>query len=156
VPSALALRADPVVLLDGFGYGHGAQPIRAYVAPLGLTYVRESFNFRFMEPFKHAEMVEMALTLEPEESGLPFTISLSQAKYVSGMQRPPRFHVYEGRSVSSVAIEQPMVVLAGPPIGGKLWEKLRAYVNQNRQLMLQLWRGEITQSAYLTAQHRID
>jgi hypothetical protein len=109
-----------------------------------------------MEPFQHADLVEMALTLEPEESGLPFVISLSQAKYFSGMQCPPRFQVYQGRSVSSVAIEQPIAVLAGPPIGSKAWEKLLAYLNQNHQLMLQLWREEITQAAYLTAQKRIE
>jgi hypothetical protein len=109
-----------------------------------------------MEPFKYANLVEMALTLEPEESGLPLAISLSQAKYVSGKQGPPRFNVYKGGSVSSVTIDQILVVLAGPPIGSKVWKKLRAYVNQNRQLMLQLWRQEITQSAYLTAQQRVD
>ena len=98
---------------------------------------------------------EMALTLRPERTGLPFDICVSESAYVKGQRHRPRLKVFDRtkNTSSSVAIDGAVGILAGDSITGQSWKLLQEYITNNRIPLLALWNEEIDQVEYVR-QHK--
>ncbi len=92
-------------------------------------------------------LFEMALSLKPARTGLPFVIWISEKIYAPACHLP-RLKVYDKGSETSVSINDPVQVLAGAAITGKAWKNLVQYIEINRQLLLDLWEERIDQVDY--------
>ena len=92
-------------------------------------------------------LAEMALTLKPHRTGLPFEIWVSEKSYAEIRHRP-RLKVYDKGYNSSVSVDNPVEVLAGHKITGRKWNRLVEYIKINRELLLDLWDEKIDQVDY--------
>src|ERR1044071_2247950 len=92
--------------------------------------------------------------LKPRRTGLPFELAVSERAYAGSQHHRPRVKVLdrEGKIDASVAIDDPVEVLAGTPITGKAWDDLTRYIQANQGLLLALWAEEIDQVTYVERQ----
>ncbi|HXP60229.1 MAG TPA: hypothetical protein VN829_07040 [Dongiaceae bacterium] len=97
-------------------------------------------------------LCEMA-NLRPRLTGLPFNIFVSEREYAPARHRP-RVKVFDRQRQidASIAVDEPVEVLAGTAITGKDWRALETYILQNRELLLALWDGEIDQDQFTQRQ----
>lgn len=100
-------------------------------------------------------LCEMA-NLRPRLTGLPFNIFVSEREYAPARHRP-RVKVFDRqrRIDASVAVDEPIEVLAGTAITGQDWRALETYILQNRELLLALWDGQIDQDQFMERQRRV-
>jgi len=98
-------------------------------------------------------LMEMAV-LKPARTGLPFEIWVSEREYASTQHNRPRLKAFDrqGGVDASVAIDDPIEILAGTAITGKDWRALTDYIELNRAPLIKLWAGEIDQGDYIQAQ----
>ena len=100
-------------------------------------------------------LCEMA-NLRPRLTGLPFNIFVSEREYAPSRHRP-RIKVFDRqkRIDASVAIDDPIEVLAGTRLTGADWRAVETYILQNRELLLALWNGQIDQDQFTERQRPV-
>src|SRR5215831_11548542 len=100
-------------------------------------------NARMVLEEEIQSLMEMAV-LKPQRTGLPFEIFVSERAYATAQHHRPRLKASDrqGRIDASVAIDDPIEILAGTPISGKSWQSLEGYIRLNQRLLLSLWNEE--------------
>ena len=101
-------------------------------------------------------LMEMAV-LKLARTGLPFEIRVSEREYASTQHHRPRLKAFDrqGNVDATIAIDDPIEVLAGTAITGRNWRELEQYITQNRIALMQLWNEEIDQVTYVQNQQKI-
>ena len=111
---------------------------------------------QILEATLREPLMEMAV-LKPERTGLPFELFVSERVYATTQHHRPRVKVSDrqGRVDASVAIDDPIAILAGTPITGRDWHTLVGYIQLNQNLLLALWNEEIDQVTYVQNQQKV-
>ena len=123
-----------------------------------MTRISELFRkWLPINEFPKGEFIyEMATTIYKRQSGLPFNIWVSEKKYASGKHNRPRLKVLEPDYKASVAIDDPIEILAndGRLPSGSL-PLLVKYIELNRESLMRLWNEEIDAAQYMSMQQSI-
>ena len=112
-------------------------------------------DFSVQQLITQDRLCEMA-NLRPRLTGLPFNIFVSEREYAPARHRP-RVKIFDRqrRIDASVAVDDPVEVLAGTAITGRDWQAVQAYILQNRELLLALWNGQIDQDQFTERQRPV-